>query len=290
MAARPQPTARRIGLGHELRQLRKEAGFTIAEAVQGLPIDESTLQRVETGWKSFRQAAQLRELLERYGITDEEQVARLLSLQREASSREWWTGTGTTMLSGMPRFLGVESAAKEIRIFHPTIVPGLLQTRPYAMAVHDVHKPIDESTTEFIRQSVELRMKRQEAVVRDDDPLKVWAVLYEPALRYLIGDTAVMRDQYESLAELADRENVTLQVLPQAGRGYVAFHDVNIMILNDGLPMTVQTDTAWFTVAVTDKPKEVGRFNRMFDALAASALPPRETPKILAQLAKELPE
>lgn len=290
MAARPQPTARRIGLGHELRQLRKAAGLTIAEAVVGQHFDESTLQRVETGWKSFRQAGHLRELLGRYGITDEEQVDRLVALQREASSREWWTGTGTTMLSGMPRFLGVESAAREIRIFHPTIVPGLLQTKAYAEAVHDLHKPIDETTTEFVQQSVQLRMKRKEALTREDDPIKVWAVLYEPALRYPVGDADVMRGQYETLAELAAMENVTLQVLPQEGNGYVAFHDVNIMILNDGLPTTVQTDTAWFTVAVTDKPREVGRFSRMFDAMVAAALPPRDTPKLLHKLAREITE
>lgn len=290
MAARPQPTARRIGLGHELRQLRKEADLTIAEAVKGLHFDESTLQRVETGWKSFRQAGHLRELLERYGVTDDEQVDRMVALQREASSREWWTGTGTTMLSGMPRFLGVESAAREIRVFHPTIVPGLLQSQAYAQAVHEVHKPIDETTTEFVEKSVQLRMKRKEALTRDDEPLKLWAVLYEPALRYAIGGAEVMREQYAMLAELAGLENVTLQVLPQTGGGYVAFHDVNIMILGDGLPTTVQTDTAWFTVAVTDKPREVGRFSRMFDAMAANARPPGETQKFLHQLAREINE
>lgn len=290
MAARPQPTARRIGLGHELRQLRKEADLTIAEAVKGLHFDESTLQRVETGWRSFRQAGHLRELLERYGVTDDEQVDRMVALQREASSREWWTGTGTTMLSGMPRFLGVESAAREIRVFHPTIVPGLLQSQAYAQAVHEVHKPIDETTTEFVEKSVQLRMKRKEALTRDDEPLKLWAVLYEPALRYAIGGAEVMREQYAMLAELAGLENVTLQVLPQTGGGYVAFHDVNIMILGDGLPTTVQTDTAWFTVAVTDKPREVGRFSRMFDAMAANARPPGETQKFLHQLAREINE
>ncbi|QKW50480.1 helix-turn-helix domain-containing protein [Streptomyces buecherae] len=288
MAARPQPTARRIGLGHELRQLRKEAGFTIAEAVHGLPIDESTLQRVETGWKSFRQASQLRALLKKYGIEDEEQVTRLLSLQREASSREWWTGTGTTMLSGMPRFLGVESAAKEIRIFHPTIVPGLLQSEPYARAIHEIHKPVDETTTEFMEHSVQLRMKRKEALTRDQEPLKLWAVLYEPALRYVLGDDTVMRNQYTTLIELAELENVTLQVLPQGGRSYMAFHDVNIMILPDGLPTTVQTDTPWSTVAVTDKPREVRRFSRMFDAMAAAARPPQDTPGFLHQLSREI--
>ncbi|MFF4605803.1 helix-turn-helix domain-containing protein [Streptomyces sp. NPDC001339] len=290
MAARPQPTARRIGLGHELRQLRRAAGLTIAESVEGMPFDESTLQRVETGWKSFRQAGHLRELLERYGITDEEQVDRLVALQREGASREWWTGIGTTMLSGMPRFLGVESAAREIRMFHPTAVPGLLQTEAYAQAVHDLHKPIDETTTEFGQQSVQIRMKRKEGMTRDDDPQKVWAVLYEPALRYPIGGPDVMREQYAALAEWAARENVTIQVLPRAGSGYVAFHDVNIMILGDGLPTTVQTDTAWSTVAVTDKPRDVGRFSRMFDAMVAAALPPSDTPKFLHQLSRETTE
>ncbi|SFD27167.1 helix-turn-helix domain-containing protein [Streptomyces aidingensis] len=292
MAARPQPTARRIGLGHELRQLRKQAGLTIEQAVRGLPFDESTLQRVETGWKSFRQAGHLRDLLERYGVTDCEETDRLVALQREASSREWWTGTGSgaNMLSGMQRFLGVESAAREIRQFHPTIVPGLLQTEAYARALHDLHKPIDESTTEFVEQSVRLRMKRQEVLVQEEEPLKAWVVLYEPALRYVIGDAEVMREQYAALARLAARENVTLQVLPQAGSGYVAFHHMNIMILGGGLPTAVQTDTAWFTVAVTDKPREVGRFSRMFDAMVADALPPGDTPKFLQQLSREIQE
>lgn len=290
MAARPQPTARRIGLGHELRQLRKEAGLTIAQAVDGLSVDESTLQRVETGWKSFRQAGHLRELLERYGITDDDQMDRLVALQREASSREWWSDGSTNMLSGMPRFLGIEAAAREIRAFHPTVVPGLLQAELYARAVHELHKLIDETTSEFMEQSVRLRMKRKEALTREDDPVKLWVVLNEPALRYPVGSADVMREQYDELGKLAALENVTIQVLPQGERGYVAFHDVNIMILGDGLPTTIQSDTAMRTVAVTDKPREVGRFSRMFDVMASNALPPRDTPKILNQLAREITE
>ncbi|MEW2114897.1 helix-turn-helix transcriptional regulator [Streptomyces sp. NPDC005474] len=290
MAAKPQPTARRIGLGHELRQLRKEARLTIAQAVDGLSVDESTLQRVETGWKSFRQAGHLRELLERYGITDDDQVDRLISLQREASSREWWSDGSTNMLSGMPRFLGIEAAAREIRAFHPTVIPGLLQTEAYAAAVHELHKPINETTTEFVHQSVSMRMKRQEALTREDDPVKLWVVLNEPALRYPVGSADVMRGQYDALVELAALENVTLQVLPQGERGFVAFHDVNIMVLGDGLPTTIQSDTAMRTVAVTDKPREVGRFSRMFDVMASNARPPRDTPKILNQLAREITE
>jgi hypothetical protein len=31
------------------------------------------------------------------------------------------------------------------------------------------------------------------------------------------------------------------------------------------IPTTIQTDTAWFTVAVSDKPREVGRFSRTIE-------------------------
>ncbi|MEV0849847.1 helix-turn-helix transcriptional regulator [Streptomyces sp. NPDC049954] len=287
-ASRPRPTARRIGLGNTLRQLRRDKGLTLAQAVEGLPFDESTLQRVEAGWKSFRTSAYLRALLERYSVEDEEEMDRLVTLQREGASRESWTGVSTSLLSGMPRFLGVESAAREIRIFHPTAVPGLLQTEAYARALHQLHKPVDEITTEFLEESVRLRMKRQDALTRCDDPLKLWAILYEPALRYPIGGPDVMREQYVRLAELSSRDNITLQVLPQGEVAYVAFHDVNIMVLADGLPTSVQTDTAWATVAVSDKPKEVHRFSRMFDAMTAAALPPADTLKLMTQLAREI--
>ncbi|UCM86762.1 helix-turn-helix domain-containing protein [Streptomyces marincola] len=291
MAARPQPTARRIGLGHELRQHRKKAELTIEQAVRGLPFDESTLQRVETGWKSFRQAGHLRLLLERYGVSDEDEIERLIAMHCDAASREWWTGVGTSnLMSGMQRFLGVESAAREIRLFHPTVIPGLLQTEGYARALHELTKPIDETTTEFGQKSVQLRMLRREAITREEEPTKIWGVLYEPALRYAIGGAEVMREQYAELTRLAALDNVTLQVLPQSGSGYVAYHDVNIMILSEGLPTTIQTDTAWFTVAVSDKSRDVGRFSRMFDAMVAGAQPPGDTPRFLQQLSREVNE
>ncbi|MFM9611536.1 helix-turn-helix domain-containing protein [Streptomyces niveiscabiei] len=288
MAARPQPTARRIGLGHELRQLRKEAGLTIAQAVEGLSFDESTLQRVETGWKSFRQAGHLRELLEKLGITDEDQVDRLVLLQRESSSREWWSDGSTHMLSGMPRFLGIEAVATEIRTFHPQIVPGILQAPRYSRAVHELHKHIDETTTEFIQQSVQLRSKRQEALTREHDPVKFWAVLSETALRYPVGGADVMCEQYEELLRMDELENITLQILPQGEGGYVPLHDIILMSLIDGLPTTVGCDTAMRTVAVTDKPREVNRFSRMFDAVVSNALPPRDTSKFLHRLVREI--
>lgn len=288
MAAPHRPTARRIELGHELRQLRKQAGLTLEDVARQLKISDTQMQRVETGLQSFRRADQLKKLLALYGITDEDAVESLLAIQRDSSSQEWWTPHTSYLSSGMPRFLGIESAAEEIRAYHPTLVYGLLQTEAYAKAIHENVKPITETTTEFVEHNVQVRMKRKEALTREESPLKLWVILYEPALRYIVGDTDVMREQYDEIISLAALDNVTVQILPQTVRGYLGAYDFVILDLGDSMPTTVQVDTAWFGAAVTDKPREVGMFRRQMEALSRSALPPVDTPKFLHQLSREI--
>jgi transcriptional regulator with XRE-family HTH domain len=289
MAAPHRPTARRIALGHELRELRRRAGLSIQEAVRGMSFSDTKLQRVETGLQDLRSAGDLRKLLSRYGVTDEDEVERLVATQRDASSQEWWTPHTASMNRGMPRFLGIESAAQEIRAYHPCIILGLLQTEAYARARYETAKPIEETTTEFVQDNIQIRMRRREALTRED-ATKLWAILYEPALRHIVGDADVMREQYDEIAKLAALDNVTVQVLPQKMRGYLLEHDFSILILGGRLPTTVQLDTAFGTASITDKPREVGRFSRHFEALSRSALPPENTPEFLKQLSREITE
>lgn len=288
MAAPHRPTARRIELGHQLRQLRKQAGLTIEDVATQLRVSDTKLQRIETGLQSFRRAEELRKLLALYDMTDGDDVESLLAIQRDASSQEWWTDYTGYLSSGMPRFLGIEAAAEEIRAYHPTLIFGLLQTEAYARAIHEYVKPITESTTEFTEHNVRLRMKRKEVLTRDENPLKLWVILYEPALRYLVGDKDIMREQYGEITRLAALDNITVQILPQSVRGYLAVHDFMILNLGDSMPTTVQTDTPWFGAAVTDKPREVGMFRRQLEALSRSALPSEDTPKFLYRLSREI--
>ncbi|MFJ7997569.1 helix-turn-helix domain-containing protein [Streptomyces sp. NPDC096310] len=294
MVQKPRPTVRRIELGYELRQLRARAGMTLEEviesgAVSGLHF--AKLQRVETGLQDLGTAGALRGLLDLYNVTDERDVEQLLDIQRQGASQDWWTPFRSTMPSGMPRFVGVESAARETWAFHPVLVLGLLQTKAYSQTLYELSQPIEETTTEFINRNVEVRMRRKEAITRSEEPLILRAVLWEPALRYLIGSPAVMREQYDELASLASLPNVTIQVLPihpPKIRGYVPVHDFSVLQLNGDLPTSVQVDNAWSATSVTDKPREVGRFTRKFNAITASALPPEDTPTFLKKLSREL--
>ncbi len=124
-------------------------------------------------------------------------------------------------------------------------------------------------------------------MLRADDPLELSAVIYEPALRYLVGSGAVMRQQYRAIVELAELDHVTVQVLPQSVRGYLSAHDFTLLDLGPVLPAAVQVD-AGGGPSVTDKPKEVNKFGRRFEAMMRSALAPEDTPGFLHRLAQEV--
>ncbi|MFE2938470.1 helix-turn-helix domain-containing protein [Streptomyces sp. NPDC059255] len=294
MAQRPRPTVRRIELGYELRVIRQRAEMTLEEVIETKAVPGlyfAKLQRVEKGLQDLGTSGALRALLELYGVTDERDVEQLLAIQRQGSSQDWWTPFRSSLPSGMPRFVGVEAAARETWAFHPALVLGLLQTEEYARTLFELSQPVEETTSEFIARNVEVRMRRTEALTGSDDPLILRAVLWEPALRYLIGSHETMREQYKHLADLASLPNVTIQILPILPpkiRGYLPVHDFSILHLAGDLPTSVQVDNAWSATSVTDKPREVGRFTRKFNAITASALAPEETPGFLESLTREL--
>ncbi|MEV0471052.1 Scr1 family TA system antitoxin-like transcriptional regulator, partial [Streptomyces prunicolor] len=71
-------------------------------------------------------------------------------------------------------------------------------------------------------------------------------------------------------------------------RSYRSTHDFAILEFGNALPPRVQADSAWGSVSTSDKPREVDRFQRRFDAMAASALPPEDTSEFLHRLEREL--
>ncbi|MFF9895073.1 MULTISPECIES: helix-turn-helix transcriptional regulator [Streptomyces] len=285
MAAKRGRTGQRLELGLQLRQLREGCGLTRKQAVQGLRISEASLLRIENGDLNFRNVGDLRRLLSKCGVTDEEIIERLAELNRESGRQDWLTQFRGLMPAGLPGFVGLEPEARSMRAYHPTLVYGLLQTRRYAQALLELHKPIEETTSEFVRSSLEVRMRRQEVLSREE-PVKLRVILGEAALRYPVGGAEVMREQYERLADLSSWEHITIQVLPFRN-GYRSTNDFAILDLGDQLPARVQIDSAWGATHTSDKRREVDRFIRRFDAMAASALPPEDTPQFLRQLQGE---
>ncbi len=254
--------------------------------MQGLRISEASLLRIETGALNFRNVGDLRKLLDKYGVTDEDVIESLVNLNKESNQQDWLTQYRGLMPAGMPGFVGLEPEARSVKAYHPTLIYGLIQTRDYAVALHEAHKAIEEFTSEFIRNSVEVRMKRQEILTREN-PVRVHVVVGEAALRYPVGGVEVMREQYAALEALASLSHITIQVLPFRP-GYRSTSDFAILDFGKDFPPRVSIDTPWGPISTSDKPREVDRFTRRFDVMVADALPPDKTPEFLHRLEREI--
>jgi len=193
------------------------------------------------------------------------------------------------MPSGVPHFVGIETASRETWAFHPALALGLLQTEAYARALYELAMPIEETTSEFIDRNVLVRLRRKEALTRDEQPLRLRAVLHGPAPRYVVGDPDVMRKQYEESAFVTpsahalherrkrsapDKQGRPLWELAVADRYAVMRRTSEVGDPN--------------ATSLSDKPREVGRSTRKFNALTASALAPEDTPAFLQQPTREI--
>lgn len=207
---RSSSTMRRRRLGAELRRLREGTGLTgdqVAERLDwyGAKVSKIETGRIAVGW------GDVSDLLDLYGIEDDETRERLIALARESRRREGWWQPYSDLLSKNNRTLiDLEVSASSLRIFEPLVVPGLLQTPDYARAIITSRLEYEEKE---VQRRVELRMQRQ-AVVAKDGSLDLWAIIDEAALHRENGGSQVMRDQLLRLAEVAEEPGVQVQVIP----------------------------------------------------------------------------
>src|SRR3954468_2346393 len=153
------PTALRIQLGTQLRRLRQAKGVTRDKAGYEIRASESKISRMELGRVSFKERDVV-DLLKLYGVEDQGEQERLLTLAREANTPGWWHSYGDVLSTWFQNYLDLEQAAELIRTYEIQFVPGLLQTDAYARAV--IMLGHGGATPEEISRRAGLRMARQQ--------------------------------------------------------------------------------------------------------------------------------
>ncbi|GAA3047758.1 hypothetical protein GCM10020000_29920 [Streptomyces olivoverticillatus] len=87
----------------------------------------------------------------------------------------------------------------------------MLQTEDYARAV--IKGVLPMASAREIEQRVQARVERQ-VVLGKADPLNLWAIMDEAALRRTVGGPEVMHEQMQHLIAAASEPHMTLQVIP----------------------------------------------------------------------------
>ena len=279
--ARRSPTVRERRLARTLRQLRDSAGLTIEEVAEKLELSASTISRMETAQVGVR-ARDLRDLLDMYEVSDGERD-QLLQIARERRQQVWWQE-----YADLPNIAvaGLEADASTIFQYSTQLVPGLLQTEPYARAVLEAIR-LDAKGGEIDRR-LELRLHRQ-ALLTSEHPPEYWVVLDEAVVRRQVGGPAVMAAQLGRLAEVAKLPNLTLQVLPFTA-GEHAGMDGEFTVLH--YRESADPDVVYIENTGNDLYLEgseaTRRYNKIFDHLRAAAQNPGESIRTLGDIQSQL--
>jgi transcriptional regulator with XRE-family HTH domain len=271
-------------IARQLQALRENAGLSYDQAAEAIYTSAWTIRRMERAEGGLKLHS-VKGLLLAYGITDDDEIGAFLELVREANKPGWWHSYGDVLPSWFRGFPGLEGAAGLIRGYEPHCVPGLLQTRDYALALTRAGFPA--ATADEIDRRVALRMARQEVLARADPP-RVWLVIDEAALRRPAGGPQVMRCQLARLIDASREPNITLQVLPYAAGPHPAMCGLFYLFR---FPRPDLPDIAYaehLTSAIyLDKPPETGSYAEVLDRLSAQAAPASQTPAILDTIGKE---
>ncbi|GAA2273129.1 helix-turn-helix transcriptional regulator [Streptomyces atrovirens] len=208
----PAPTLLKMLVGVQLAGFRDDAGLSQDQAARSVGFSAAKLSRIESG-KGRRPPTEgdVRALLTLYG-TDGYEASVLLKLLQRAGEPGWWQRYDKRLMpEWFDRLVGLQEAAATIRTFEIQYVPGLLQTAAYTRAV--VERGLPNAPAGEVQRRVELRMRRAELLLREAAP-QLWAVIDESVLLRVLGSPAVMREQLEHLVTMAERPNVTVQIVP----------------------------------------------------------------------------
>ncbi|MET7695946.1 helix-turn-helix transcriptional regulator [Streptomyces sp. NPDC005483] len=279
--AGPGPVVRRIQLGSQLRQLRRERGITLQTAGDSARVSETKMSRMELGRVSFKRR-DVENLLTLYGITDEQARAGILSLAEEANTPGWWQQYSDVFPGWWSTYLGLEGAASLIRAYEVQHVPALLQTEEYAHVMCRQHAP--RASQAEVERRVALRLERQQAFV--DDACELHVVLDESALRRTYGHRAVMRRQVQYLIDASERPNVRLQIMPFHSMGHpVGARPFTMFSFAQGGLSDVVYVEQLTSALYLDKPADVTQYTEIHEELQRASPAPEASRDLLRDLA-----
>jgi len=283
LAQRRSPSARAWLLGTELRHLRNAASLTGEEVATQLGWSASKVSRVETG-KITVSAADLRRLLDLYPVPPPLRE-RLIGLGRRADQRGWWDAFADATTDEYSWLIALEADAESESHFAPIVIPGLLQTADYALAITGASLLI--ASPGEVSQVSQVRMMRQRVLTKSE-PLRLRVVIDESVLRRRIGSAETMNGQLRHLAEMAGRLNVSVRILPLGAGPHLALSGVFTIVR---FPEEIAAGVVYLQNLTRDlfieDEKQVHRYDLAFGRLIKLALEEDESIALISRIASE---
>jgi transcriptional regulator with XRE-family HTH domain len=275
----PSLTVRQRELGKRLRDLRYQHGLTVEDVAGRLLCSATKVSRLETGVRR----PSLRDVRDLCGLYDLDAAtsAELMTLARGAREQGWWTQYADVSIEP---YIGLEAEATAITCYSMSYVPGLLQTEEYARTLIKALAPKMEA--ELHEQRVQVRLRRQQLLEQGGGP-RYHVVLDEAVLHRRVGGAQGMHTQLSKILEAAQKDQVTVQVVPFDVGAHDA-QDSNFVLLKFGEPSlspVVYVESLTGSRYV-DREADLDRYHETVESLSDLALNPRDSIRRLRELRK----
>ncbi|MFF2326571.1 MULTISPECIES: helix-turn-helix domain-containing protein [unclassified Streptomyces] len=276
------PTVRLRRLAAELGRLRATADLTREDVAKATGINEATLYRIEKA-RARPQKRTLIALLDLYAA-DEAHRTDLLAVQSGSNDMGWLRPYHSELPEEYTAYIGFESEARTVRNYESLFIPGLAQTEAYARAV--VKGVLPTASRKEVDQRVRARVERQ-VLLSGEDPLQLWAIVDEAAVRRVVGGREVMRAQAGHLLRLMEEPHITFQVIPfeQGAHAGMTGNFVHMDFPDPADPELVYVDTPAGDLFL-ESEAEMRRYKSMFEHLQAVALGPNDSADLLTRVAE----
>jgi hypothetical protein len=201
--------------------------------------------------------------------------------------RPWHSAYQDVVSAPLLRFIELEAAASVTRNFQPLLVPGLLQTEEYAREV--LGQLAADLPGHRLDSLVEVRMRRQELLTRDDSPL-LFFILDEAATRRIVGGRDVTRRQLLRLTQAAATPRITVEVVPYSAGCHAGLSgSFVIQEFPDGADADVLFQEGPREDELRgDDPELISRYRAVFEDLRRLSLGPEGSLAFLNALANSL--
>ncbi|MEV3907536.1 helix-turn-helix domain-containing protein [Streptomyces canus] len=266
MPASPSSSAQaaRETVAHRLRDLRKEAGLTVVQLAAACGWHYSKTSRIENALTG-PSATDIRRWCAATHAHDQAQDLVVQSINAESMYREWRDQVRSGLRHLQESRVQVFRATESHRMYSAGLVPGLLQTEGYALAVLGIAASVHGLDVDDSAQAARARVERSRIVHEQGHRFVV--VIEEPVLYCQIADADAMAAQLGYLLTAGALPAVSLGIIPMTIRR-THWPEETFHIYDDRF---VSVELVSAEVSVT-QPGEVTQYLETFDRLRAMAV------------------
>ena len=266
MPASPSSSAQaaREAVAHRLRDLRKEAGLTLVQLAAACGWHYSKTSRIENALTG-PSATDIRRWCEATQAGSQARDLVIQSINAESMYRQWRDQVRTGLRHVQESRGKVFRATKHFRVYSSGLVPGLLQTEGYALAVLRMAAGIYDVAADDSTEAARARVERSRIIHEQGHRFVV--VIEEPVLYCQVAHPDAMAAQLGYLLTAGALPAVSLGIIPMTARR-TRWPEETFHVYDDRL-VTVELVSA--EVRVT-QPSEIALYVKGFEQLRDMAM------------------